>query len=241
MLNDYLEQLASSEELSPSQTVATTPPPQQPISLSVPRDLSVQIAGSDAGKEKRFRPTATMTKNVTADQVASVEQLMQPFLEDEIKRFHQDRSRKTKSAEVTATPEQAQALKKMCQDYALHLEKRWSRKNQDPRNHRSKQRLDQARKLIGQINQGLGLGDDDGRSFRQQRGEAIDQLERTKDELSVLMCRAQQLIGKGSREDLNAAEIRRWSELHDEINSYLQELGGLDEDHIHTALNATLN
>jgi hypothetical protein len=161
MLNNYVDQLESSEELSPSQAVATTPPPEQSISLSIPRDLSVQIVGSDAGKEKRFRPTGTMTKNVTADQLASVEQLMQPFLDDEIKRFHEDRRHKVKSAEVTATPEQAQVLKKMCVDYALHVEKHWIRKNQDTRHYRSKHRLDQARKLIGQINQKLGLGEDD--------------------------------------------------------------------------------
>jgi hypothetical protein len=82
---------------------------------------------------------------------------------------------------------------------------------------------------------------EDDRSFGQQRGEAIGNLERTKDELSVLISRAQQLIGREPQEDLDAAEIQRLGELHEEIDSYLQELGGLDEDHIQTATSTTLN
>lgn len=224
MLDDFIQQLEAISETSPLDVGPVQSVSDQSIELSIPRDLAVQIVGSDAGRQRRFRPTRTMTKNVTADQLDSVERLMQSFLEDEIKRFHQDRSHRAKSAEVTASADEANTLKQMLTVYAKHLEQRWQEKNQDARHHRSKQRLDQARDVIRQVNKGLGLGDVDGRSIDQHRRDATRRLQDAKQQLDTLT----DLVNKSARfvapDDMLPMGLDAWIDLHDTIENFLDDL-----------------
>ncbi|MEZ6070933.1 MAG: hypothetical protein R3C10_11825 [Pirellulales bacterium] len=224
MLDEFFQELESANVTSSLETAPPVTESDTFIQLLIPRDLAVQIVGSDAGRQRRFRPTGTMTKNVTADQLASIERLMQLFLEDEIKRFHENRSHRAKSAEVTASADEAKVLKHMLAGYAKHLEQRWQEKNQDPRHQRSKQRLDQARDVIRQINQGLGLGDVDGRSIDQHRHDATRRLEDAKQQVNTLA----DLVNKSARfvapDDVLPLGLDAWTDLHDTIENFLDDL-----------------
>lgn len=112
-------------DLTNKTTVPTNPDTADTIDLTIPRDLAVQIVGSNAGKERRFRPTRTMTKYARPDEIDAVEQLMQPFLDSEIHRYHNDRARRMHQLKVTATSHQARALLSMLLDYASHVQRHW--------------------------------------------------------------------------------------------------------------------
>ena len=82
------------------------------VELSIPRDLAVQLVGSDAGKARRMRPHGSMTQGAIPQEVAAVERFMKPFLEQEIDRVQNKRTGRPPSHHAgKATIEQAVALK----------------------------------------------------------------------------------------------------------------------------------
>jgi hypothetical protein len=145
----------------------------QLIDITIPRDLAIQLIGSDAGKEKRCRANSAMIKRTTTEERAAVYDFMAPFHQDEIKRCHQDKSHRKKAHQAKATPQQAQALKKMCVNLVRHLKAHLARRNHDDRCYRTKQRIDQARKVIIQINTGLGLPPEDGSLLSEDIDNAV--------------------------------------------------------------------
>lgn len=194
------------------------------IGITIPRDLAVQIVGSDAGKERRFRPTATMTKGVTDEELAYVELLTRPFLEAEIHRYHEERSERMADLKVQATSQQAYALCKFCTNLATHLQEHWDKKGQDTRHHRSKQRLDQARDVIRQINRGLGIGDDDGRTPEQLRTETTTQLKQLANLVATLIDRAKQITNDRPEDALCRDEIDFWEYCRNDLDTYIKDV-----------------
>ena len=76
----------------PTESLAADRPEETSIPLKIDRDLAVQLVGSDAGKERRMRPHGAMTKGSTDVEMADVLAVMDPFLGDEIRRVHEDRT-----------------------------------------------------------------------------------------------------------------------------------------------------
>lgn len=187
------------------------------IELTIQRDLAVQIVGSDAGEERRFRPTATMTRGVAPADLAHVGSLTRPFLEAKVHRFHTNRSERMAELKVTATANEARALLQLCTNYATHLQKHWDQSGHDARHHRSKQRLDQTRAVIQQINRGFGLGDDDGRTPLELRGEAKAKLQQLIELVATLIDRAKRVTNDNPEVALSHDEIQFWQECLDEL------------------------
>jgi hypothetical protein len=115
---------------------------------------------------------------------------MQPFLDDEIRRVASDRTHRPKVSRVSATTGQARALKGFCLRYAAFLRNHLERHPNDDRVHRSRQRLEQAYRVIDQVNAALGTGFDDGRTLRQCEHEAITLIEDLESTISSLETRA---------------------------------------------------
>ncbi len=157
------------------------------VDLSIPRDLAVHIVGSDAGKEKRMRPHGAMTQGAMPQENAAVESFMKPFLDQEIDRVQNKRTGRPAATYVgKATVEQALALKAYCDRFAKSAKQHLVAKGHDDRQYRTKQRLEQARALIRQINAALGLPADDGRSLDECIQEILGQALRLRDQLRDL-------------------------------------------------------
>lgn len=175
------------------------PPAPSVVTFKIPRDLAVEMVGSDAGKERRMRPAATMTKGLTPDELAAVTPVLQPFVDAEAHRFHDNRSARLKAFEVTTSPNHAVILKKMAVNLADHLCQHLSSRWHDSRFIRIQQRLDQARDLIRQINQTLGLNEyDDGRTAEERAKELTQSLHQA----IVHLDRFQQRLGQLPSDDL---------------------------------------
>ena len=200
------------------------------ISLTVPRDLAVQIVGSDAGKERRFRPTGTMTKEATDEEVAAVERLMRPFTLSEIRRIHEDRSVRCTSPEAHASREQAQALKNFLLAYAAHLRKHLAKHEGNARYHRSQHRLDQTYAVLRQINGGLGLGDDDGRTIQVLRDDVMTNLQQLDEQLIALVNRAKAVTVDNAEEVRDPDEVKAWCDLQNQLDVCLDDLHLYDEE-----------
>ena len=69
-----------------------TPIRDEVVEIHIPRDLAVQLVGSDAGKENRMRPHGAMTKGVAPRETAAVEKFMKPFFDQEIDRVRNKRA-----------------------------------------------------------------------------------------------------------------------------------------------------
>jgi hypothetical protein len=134
--------------------------PTAPVEICIERDLAVQLIGSDAGKARRMRPHGAMTQGASPVEIADVGALMEPFLRDEIRRVHEDKNHRPKISMVRATPQQALALKSFCQHFATYLVDHLGKNAGDKNAYRSQQRLNQANRVIDQINRGLGLRSD---------------------------------------------------------------------------------
>lgn len=213
-------------------TTDSTTTTAESIGLTVPRDLAVQVVGSDAGKERRFRPTRTMTKEATAEEVAAVERLMQSFTDSEIHRFHEDRSERCTSCQVNATREQAQALKNFLMAYAAHVRKHLARHRGDARYHRSQHRLDQTYEVVRQINQGLGLGDQDGRTIQVLRDDAMTHMHQLSEQLQSLINRAKAVTADNAEEQRDPDEVKTWCDLQDHIDVCLDNRHRYDEERL---------
>ena len=133
--------------------------------ISVPRDLAVQLIGSDAGKMRRMRPHRSMTKGAELNELAAVEEFMKPFLDSEVNRVH-GHGRPAANHVAKATVDQALALKQFCLRFSVSLEEHLARQGNDDRHHRSRQRFSQAWCVIRQINQALDLPTADGKATR---------------------------------------------------------------------------
>lgn len=173
--------------------VSTAAAPDVLFEVKIPRDLCVQLVGSDAGKEKRIKPQSHMTKNATPEELAAVEEVMRPFLDAEIKRRHEDKSHRVMEFVAKVTPMQARAIKKFCLPYAVHLKQHLANHPGDDRYHRSEQRLDQIHFVVSQINAALGTPFDDGQTLEERVAEVdstvrrlITQLEDLDDRTVVL-------------------------------------------------------
>lgn len=145
--------------------VKSTPTPirNEVVEIHIPRDLAVQLVGSDAGKTKRMRPHGAMTKGVAPRETAAVERFMEPFLQQQIQRVENKRAGRPAAHFVArASAEEASALKAFCVRFAESVKQRLVNKGADDRYYRSKQRLEQARAVINQINTALGLRSEDG-------------------------------------------------------------------------------
>ncbi len=143
---------------------STDPIPAAPIyEIVIDRDLAVQLVGSDAGKARRMRPHGAMTKGSSDVELADVRAVMEPFLNDEIRRIHEDRTHRPKVFLARATPSQAVSLQSFCLRFAASLEMNLEKHPGDDNRHRSQQRLVQARRVIAQVNAALGVTHDDGR------------------------------------------------------------------------------
>lgn len=161
------------------------------LEITIDRDLAVQLVGSDAGRARRMRPHGAMTKGSTDDELADVRAVMEPFLHDEIRRVHEEKTHRPKLFVARATPSQAASLKAFCLRFANSLGLNLEKHPGDDNRHRSKQRLDQARRVISQINGNLGIPQDDGRSLEQCHREAAEKAEGLKAALSDLKAHAE--------------------------------------------------
>ena len=152
------------------------------LEISVPRDLAVQIVGSDAGKAKRMRPHRAMTKGAEPSEVAAVEAFMKPFFDHEIDRVHGG-GRPALNHVGRATVDQALSLKKFCLRFATSLKEHLAKKGDDDRHHRSRQRFNQAWDVINQINRALELPTDDGRSLDEVAQDILNDVRALRDKL----------------------------------------------------------
>jgi len=114
-----------------------------------------------------------MTKGASVEELADVGAVMDPFLNDEIRRVHEDKKHRPKLFHARATPAQVTSLKAFCVRFAASLEMNLEKHLGDDNRHRSQQRLDQSRRVIAQINTALGISHDDGRTPERCRREAI--------------------------------------------------------------------
>ncbi|CAN5605468.1 hypothetical protein BH23PLA1_BH23PLA1_36860 [soil metagenome] len=191
---DVLEVLASlSDEAGAPRPCETPPAPSRlapseepPITLKIERDLAVMLVGSDAGRCMRIKPHSSMTKGTPPEQFANVCTVMDPFFQDEVKRVHHDRTHRPKVSTVRATPRQTLALREFCRRYTAFLQDHLDRHPGDENLSRSQQRLNQANRVIAQVNDVLGLPQDDGRAFEQRRREAISKAEALDTALTAL-------------------------------------------------------
>ena len=211
-------------------TADTTTTADESISLTIHRDLAVQIVGSDAGKERRFRPTGTMTKVTTVEELAAVERLMRTFTASEIHRYHENRSERCPSCQVNATREQAPALKNCLLAYAAHVRKHLAKHQGDARYHRSQHRLDQTYEVIRQINAGLGLGDDDGRTIQVLRDDVMTHMHQLNEQLQALINRAKAVTPDNAEEVRDPDEVKAGVELRDDLYVCLDDLHLYDEE-----------
>lgn len=147
------------------------------LEFTIEGDLAVQLVGSDAGRARRMRPHGAMTKGGTDDESAHVRAVMEPFLNDEIRRVFEDKTHRPRLFHARATPSQAAALKAYCLRFAAALELNLEKHPGDDHRHRSQQRLDQARRVVAQVNATLGISQDDGRTLEQCRREAVAKAE----------------------------------------------------------------
>ena len=192
----------------------TDPFPAAPVyEIVIDRDLAVQLVGSDAGKARRMRPHGAMAKIASAEEQADVRAVMEPFLNDEIRRVHEDKKHCPKVHIARATPRQATSLKAFCQRFAAALELNLEKHPGDDNRHRSQQRLDQARRVIAQVNAAMGIPQDDGRTLEQCRREAVAKAE-------VLDAALTQLKAHADSGDAGAA-IAPLVELHVAVRRFL--------------------
>jgi len=144
-----------------------------PIEIVIDRDLAVQLIGSDAGNARRMRPHGAMTKDSSDEELIDVRAVMEPFLNDEIRRVHEAKTHRLKVFLARATPRQAASLRAFCLRFAAALELNLAKHPGDDNRHRSQQRLDQARRVIAQVNAAEGIPQDDGRTLEQCRRDAV--------------------------------------------------------------------
>ncbi len=161
------------------------------LEIAIDRDLAVQLVGSDAGKERRMRPHGAMTDGSTDVEMADVLAVMAPFLGDEIRRVHEDKTHRPRLFLARATPAQAASLKAFCLRFAVSLELNLEKHPDDDNRHRSRQRLDQARRVIAQANAALGILHDDGRTLEQCHREAASKAESLNAALAALKAHAE--------------------------------------------------
>jgi hypothetical protein len=140
--------------------------------IAIERDLAVQLVGSDAGKARRIRPHGAMTKGSSDEEFADVRVVMEPFMKDEIRRVHEDKTHRPMLFLARATCSQAASLKAYCLRFAASLEMNLEKHPGDDNRHRSQQRLEQARRVIAQVNAGLGIPQE-GPTIERCRREAI--------------------------------------------------------------------
>lgn len=175
--NPYATNEAPSSPRDASQGIeGLVQPPGGPdtlIEIVIERDLAVQIVGSDAGKAKRMRPHGAMTKGSSPGEQADVKAIMEPFLNDEIRRVHEDRQHRVKSHLARATPSQALSLKAFCLRFTaflrLHIENHSGSENIA----RSQQRRNQALRVISQIDAALGCSRTINQEMLEYRRDAI--------------------------------------------------------------------
>ena len=160
------------------------------LEITIDRDLAVQLVGSDAGEARRMRPHGAMTKGSTDDELADVRAVMEPFLSDEIRRVHEDKTHRPKLFLARANPSQAASLKAFCLRFAASLELNLEKHPGDDNRHRSQQRLDQARRVIAQVNAALGITHDDGRTLERVHKELIAKLAGLSAEIDAIRERA---------------------------------------------------
>jgi hypothetical protein len=156
------------------------------VEIVIDRDLAVQLVGSDAGTAKRMRPHGAMTAGGSPQELADVQTIMAPFLRDEIRRVHVDKTHRPRIFTARATPQQAKSLKAYCLRFAAELERHLSAHAGDDRHHRSQQRVDQARRVIAQVNAVLGVAEGDGRTLEQCRRAVLTKIEELERDLTVL-------------------------------------------------------
>lgn len=195
---DILEVLASlSEEplssppgVSPRAPSPPAPASAPPITLTVERDLAVMLVGSDAGRCERIRPHGAMTVGSSPREFRDVQALLEPFLRDEIRRVKSDKTHRPRATTVRASPEQALALKAYCLRYAAFIRDHLEGQGDGDRAHRSRQRLEQAYRVIDQVNSALGMPFDDGRSLGQCEREVVEQVRGLDEAIEGLKARA---------------------------------------------------
>jgi hypothetical protein len=150
------------------------------------RDLAVQLVGSDAGKARRVRPQAHAVKALSPAELVTLSEIMQPFLDAEIRRVHEDKRHRLMTFPCQLTRPQAQVLKRCCLAYAAHLREHLSRHPGDSRYNRSQQRLDQATTVVEQINAALGTPFDDGLTVATHAQLVLTQAQALSKELTIL-------------------------------------------------------
>jgi hypothetical protein len=172
-------------------SASTYPAPEAVIcEIVIDRDLAVQLVGSDAGKARRMRPHGAMTKGSSDEELADVRSVMEPFLNDEIRRVHEDKTHCPKVHVARATPRQAASLKAFSLRFAASLEMNLEKHPGDDNRHRSQQRLDQSRRVIAQVNAALGISHDDGRTLERAQKELVARLAGISAEIVTLRERA---------------------------------------------------
>jgi hypothetical protein len=187
------------------------------LEIFIDRDLAVQLVGSDAGKARRMRPHGAMTKGSSDEELADVRIVMEPFLNDEIRRVHEDKTHRPKSFPARATPSQAASLKAFCLRFAASLEMNLEKHPGEDNRHRSQQRLDQARRVIDQVNAALGKSFDDGRTLTQCEREVVEQVLGLGNAIEGLKARALVTAAESS--------IAPLLELHDAVTRCLRNYG----------------
>jgi hypothetical protein len=113
-----------------------------------------------------------MTTGATLQEFEDILAIMDPFLRDEIRRVYEDKTHRPKSAHVNATHRQAMALRGFCLRYTTFLRNHLDKHQHDDRHHRSQQRLNQAIRVIDEIDAALGLLTD-ARTLERNRREAV--------------------------------------------------------------------
>jgi hypothetical protein len=190
--------------------------------ISVPRDLAVQVVGSDAGRQRRMKPHSAMTKGATPQEIRAVEEFMRPFLEQEIERVYNKTGHSAASHAGLATVEQATALKGFCLRCAESLKQHLAKKGADDRHHRSKQRLDQARAVVAQINAALGTPADDGGSSEERVEEIVGGAVQLRDQLREFLERHARTSREGCAQDLRAAPVAALKAFLVPLNAFVE-------------------
>ena len=184
------------------------------IEIVVERDLAVQVIGSDAGRCRRIKPHSSMTRGASQEECADVSAAMAGFLNDEIRRVHQDKTHRPKACQVTMTPQQALALAAFCRRYATFLRVHIEKHPGDENLSRSQQRRNQALRVISQIDAAL-LPQADAQAMEEFRREAVTKAESLDAALAALRARA----GDDDR------TITPLLELHDAVRRCLAQCG----------------
>ncbi len=170
------ESISSSQREVPRSSSLIAPAEALSITIKIERDLAVMLVGSDAGRCDRIRPHSAMTFGSSPSETLNVQTLLEPFLRDEIHRVKVDKTHRPKATTVQASTEQALALKAFCLRYAAFIRDHLDGHPQDDRAHRSRQRLEQAYRVIDQVNTALGKTFDDGRTLAQCEREVFEQV-----------------------------------------------------------------